>query len=121
MTLKEVYEIVGGDYSDVIKRLVSEEFATRFVLKFSADDSFALLTDAMKNRNAENVFRAAHTLKGVEQNLGFGNLGKSASALTEVLRNRTFLGADDLYEKVKAEYSALISAINAFASERNRI
>lgn len=119
MTLKEVYEIVGGDYSDVIKRLVSEEFATRFVLKFSADGSFALLTDAMKNRNAENAFRAAHTLKGVAQNLGFGNLGKSASALTEVLRNRTFLGADDLYEKVKADYSALISAINAFASERN--
>ena len=57
MTLKEVYEIVGGDYSDVIKRLVSEEFATRFVLKFSADDSFALLTDAMERSCAKPRFR----------------------------------------------------------------
>lgn len=120
MTLKEIYENVGGDYSDVVKRLVSEEFVMRFVLKFSADDSFATLTRAMETRNAEKAFRAAHTLKGVAQNLGFGNLGRSASAITEVLRNGTMDGADELYVAVKADYTALIGAINSLTAEPDR-
>lgn len=113
MTFKELYEVVGGDYSDVVKRLVSEEFAKRFALKFLNDDAFASLGEAMKTRNAENAFRAAHTLKGVAQNLGFGNLGRSAAELTEVLRGRTFVDADELYEKVRSDYSVLVFALKS--------
>ena len=116
MTLKSFYDTIGGDYDDVTKRLISEEFASRMAVKFLKDGSFATLTLAMTERNIEEAFRAAHTLKGVAQNLGFTNLGKSASALTEVLRARIFTGADELYEKVKTDYDFLIAALNEFAT-----
>ena len=118
MTIKSLYEAVGGDYKDVVKRLISEEFAAQLALGFLDDDGFSSLEKAMKNRNAEDAFRAAHTLKGVALNLGFKNLGESASELTEVLRKRTFDGADEPFEKVKADYAVVISALYTYASDR---
>ena len=118
MTIKSLYEAVGGDYKDVVKRLISEEFAAQLALGFLDDDGFLSLEKAMKNRNAEDAFRAAHTLKGVALNLGFKNLGESASELTEVLRKRTFDGADEPFEKVRADYAVVISALRSYASAR---
>ena len=115
MTLNCFYNTIGGDYDDVTKRLVSEEFASRMVVKFLKDGSFAALSSAMASRNIDEAFRAAHTLKGVAQNLGFTSLGKSAAELTEVLRARTFSGSDELYEKVKSDYDFLIAALKEFA------
>ncbi len=113
MTLNGFYNTIGGDYGDVTKRLVSEEFASRMVVKFLKDGSFAALSAAMAARNIDEAFRAAHTLKA--QNLGFTNLGKSAAELTEVLRARTFSGSDELFEKVKSDYDFLIAALKEFA------
>ncbi len=118
MTIKSLYEAVGGDYQDVVKRLISEEFAAQLALGFLDDDGFSSLEKAMKNRNAEDAFRAAHTLKGVALNLGFKNLGESASELTEVLRKRTFDGADEPFEKVRADYAVVISALRSYAFSR---
>lgn len=118
MTIKSLYEAVGGDYEDVVKRLISEEFAAQLALGFLDDDGFSSLEKAMKNRNAEDAFRAAHTLKGVALNLGFKNLGESASELTEVLRKRTFDGADEPFEKVRADYAVVISALRSYAFSR---
>ena len=118
MTIKSLYEAVGGDYKDVVKRLISEEFAAQLALGFLDDDGFSSLEKAMKNRNAEDAFRAAHTLKGVALNLGFKNLGESASELTEILRKRTFDGADEPFEKVRADYAVVISALRFYVSAR---
>ena len=118
MTIKSLYEAVGGDYKDVVRRLISEEFAAQLALGFLDDDGFSSLEKAMKNRNAEDAFRAAHTLKGVALNLGFKNLGESASKLTEVLRKRTFDGADEPFEKVRADYAVVISALRSYAFSR---
>ncbi len=118
MTIKSLYEAVGGDYEDVVRRLISEEFAAQLALGFLDDDGFSSLEKAMKNRNAEDAFRAAHTLKGVALNLGFKNLGESASELTEVLRKRTFDGADEPFEKVRADYAVVISALRSYAFSR---
>lgn len=119
MTIKSLYEAVGGDYKDVVKRLISEEFAAQFALGFLDDDEMEKLGAAMETRNIEEAFRAAHTLKGVALNLGFKNLGRSASELTEVLRKRTFDGADEPFEKVKADYAVVISALRAYAFSRD--
>ncbi len=117
MTLKQLYNSIGGDYDDVVKRLLSEELVSRFVVKFASDDSFSLLCEGMRNRNAEQAFRGSHTLKGVAQNLGFAALGKSAAELTEALRGRTFVGSDELFEKVKADYENVISAIEEYVKD----
>ena len=43
----------------------------------------------MENKNYEDAFRSAHTLKGVCQNLSFDRLYEVSNELTELLRDRT--------------------------------
>lgn len=39
MELKEVYEKIGGDYDDVVRRLMGEKLVRKFLLKFLDDKS----------------------------------------------------------------------------------
>lgn len=93
MTLEQMYSAIGGDYKGVMERLPSADFVRRFALKFLQDDSFPNLKKALEAQDAPTAFRAAHTLKGVCQNLGFDALYAPASALTEALRGGTLDGA----------------------------
>ena len=74
MTVKECYEQMGADYEGVLGRLRSEALIKKFAKKFLDDGSYASLKKGMEEQNGEEAFRAAHTLKGVFQNLGFENL-----------------------------------------------
>ncbi len=118
MTIQQVYEAIGGNFPDAMERLPGEAFITRFALKFLDDNSFSNLQTALKEGNAEDAFRAAHTLKGVCQNLGFENLYVPAAALTEALRGRTFDGVAELVPPVEAEYHKTVAALNAFKAEQ---
>ena len=69
MTLQECYAAMGGNYEDVIGRLRSERLVQKFVLKFLDDGSYSLLCQSLEEKNYEEAFRAAHTIKGVCQNL----------------------------------------------------
>ena len=79
-----------------MERLPSPDFVRRFALKFLQDDSFPNLKKALEEKDAPTAFRAAHTLKGVCQNLGFDALYVPSSALSEALRGGSFVGADGL-------------------------
>ena len=70
MTVKECYEQMGADYEGVLGRLRSEVLIKKFAKKFLDDGSFRSLKDNLVQKNGEEAFRAAHTLKGVCQNLG---------------------------------------------------
>ena len=113
MTIREVYVYVGGNYDETVKRLGSEEIVNRFAERFLSDGSFRSLEKAFEAGDEEAAFRAAHTLKGVAKNLGFSDLGESASVLTEILRNRVFDGAKPVFEKVKSDYERLTRAISS--------
>ena len=52
-----------------------------------SDSSYRLLCDSLESKNYEEAFRAAHSLKGFCQNLGFTRLEQSSSSMTELLRN----------------------------------
>ena len=69
-----MYAAIDGDYKAVMERLPSADFVRRFALKFLQDDSFPNLKKALEAQDAPTAFRAAHTLKGVCQNLGFDAL-----------------------------------------------
>lgn len=117
MTIKEVYDALGENYADCVERLLTEENVARFAVKFLSDENFSTLAGAMKTRDAEKAFIAAHTLKGLAQNLGFSALGKSASDLTEVLRGRTFDGADELFKQVERNYNSVSFEVKKFAGQ----
>jgi len=111
MSIKEVYESIGANYQDAMARLPGEAFVTRFALKFLTDKSFPELKEALEAGDAENAFRAAHTLKGVCQNLGFSNLYAPTFELTETLRAGHLEGTDKQFELVAKQYKVTISAI----------
>ena len=114
MTLKECYAAMGGDYDETISRLRSERLVQKFVLKFLNDPSYDLLCSAMESGSYEEAFRAAHTIKGVCQNLGFTVLGKSSSELSEALRGGYTPEADTLIGQVKEDYQVTAQAVRAF-------
>lgn len=83
----------------------------RFIGKYPADTSWGSLESAINSQDWEAAFRAAHTLKGVAQNLGFQRLYLSSTALTEALRGPKPLTDPALREAVAMDQAALLTAI----------
>lgn len=111
MELKEFYAAINGDYEGVTSRLRSEKMVRKFVLKFLNDSSYDNLVKGLEEKNYEEAFRAAHTIKGICQNLGFTVLGDSSSRLTDALRNGWSEGADVLVEQVAKDYRQTAEAV----------
>ncbi|MCI8594724.1 MAG: Hpt domain-containing protein [Oscillospiraceae bacterium] len=116
MTLRDCYAAFGGNYDDVLGRLRSERMIQKFVLKFLDDASYETLCVAMAAQNREEAFRAAHTIKGVCQNLGFTALLASSSALSDALRHEWMPEAPALAKQVGDDYRCVTEAICAFQS-----
>lgn len=106
-TLEQAYHELGADYEGVTTRLMGDALVARFVGKFFEDENFVKLGEALAAQDVKAAFMAAHTLKGVCQNLGFDNLYAPSSELTEVLRAGSLEGTDELYAKVAAEYQKM--------------
>lgn len=112
MTIKECYDKIGGDYEAVFQRMMKKDtLIIKFAKKFLDDSSFTNLKDNLSSGNVEEAFRAAHTLKGVAQNLGFETLYKPSSELAEILRAGSMDGIDGLMDTITEEYEKTISAI----------
>lgn len=112
MELRECYKEFGGDYDDTVKRLMREDIVKKFLKKFLDDDSYDNLNKALKTKNMDEAFRAAHTLKGIAINLGLNNLYDISSVMTEKLRHKDYLGVDSIMEKLSKVYLETITIIS---------
>ena len=119
MTVRECYEAIGGNYEDVLGRLQNEALIRKFTLKFLDDQSYLQLKQALENKNYEDAFRSAHTLKGISQNLSFDRLYEVSNELTELLRDRTGKqqGISEAMEKVTEVYEMMIEEIKKGLSQ----
>ena len=112
MNLEKLYQEMGGDMADAVRRLGSASAVERFLRMFAGDDTFAMLQAAMSAGDARRAFRAAHTLKGLAANLGLVvQLWQAASALTEALRGSDMQRASALYPETAAAYREACAAI----------
>ena len=113
MTVKECYDAMGADYEDVMRRLRTDERVKKFLLKILDDKTFHLLNQSMEEQNMDEAFRAAHTLKGVCQNLSLTRLYGSSNQLSEQLReNREYSQkVEELVAQVKEDYDITIASI----------
>lgn len=119
MSLKDCYDMFGGSYESVKQRISKEEMIEKFVLKFLSDPSYELLCRTLEDENYTEAFRAAHSLKGVSQNLSFSRLESSSSVLTELLRNSDEKQIDkeqckELLMQVSADYKEVVEAVRKF-------
>ena len=113
MDMRAAYESVGADYDDVLKRLTSDALVERFAKKFLQDESFAKLKAAVEAGDAEAGFLAAHTLKGICQNLGLSNLTGPAVQICEELRGAQTVGrAPELLPSVEEQYNKIVAAFS---------
>ncbi len=112
MTLEQLYQQAGGSCAETLRRIPSEAMLRRFILKFQDDPAYKLLCDSVQAQDWATAFRAAHTMKGVAQNLGFDGLYRSSAELTEHLRGEKPLTEPALLDAVTADYQALLAAIS---------
>lgn len=111
MTLKECYIMMGGDYDGVVSRFRNEALVQKFALKFLDDTSYGLLQSSLQAGDNQEAFRAAHTIKGICQNLGFSRLLQSSSDLSEALRAGQNGNLTVLIGRVEEDYRQTIAAI----------
>lgn len=118
MTLENLYQEIGGNYADIMDRLLQEERVKKFVLLFLKDNSHQLFIQALEQGTAEEAFRAIHTLKGVCMNLSFDALYQLSNELTEYLRVSNIGRAMALLPDFEACYEKHIHAISAYADSQ---
>lgn len=114
MTIQECYTALEGDYEEVLSRLYSEALVKKFVGKFLADQSFQQLEGSLNAEDYDEAFRAAHTLKGVAQNLSFTKLYRSSHEITEALRTKDYALAAQLLAPVSRDYEQTVAAIQVY-------
>lgn len=118
MTLKECYAAMEGDYEDALSRLRSERLMKKFVLKFLDDPSHELLCTSAAAKDGKEAFRAAHTIKGICQNLSMTRLYQSSNVLAEALRAGWSEEALPLIDELERDYQQTTEAIRSLkASE----
>ncbi len=117
MTLKDCYIAINGDYEGVVSRLQGERLVRKFVVKFLADTSYDTLCLSLKTGDYQEAFRAAHTIKGICQNLGFTALLHSSSALSDALRSNQLQDIPALAGRLEEDYKRTVSAIRMLQEE----
>ena len=113
MTVEKCYEIMKGDYKDVLSRLSNDEKIKKFLVKLSNDKSFAQLCNAVEKEDFEDAARAANTLKGLCKNLSITTLTYSTGILLEALRGRKYYDEDfgAIFKKMKRDYALTMACI----------
>lgn len=116
MDVRSAYESFGGDYDGVTSRLVNDERIAKFMRIFAQDtllDDFRTARDAM---DIDAMFLATHTIKGNSQTMGFTNLLKTSSELTEALRAKDVSDLAALSKAMEDDYEAVLAAIESLDS-----
>jgi HPt (histidine-containing phosphotransfer) domain-containing protein len=103
----------GIDYDGGVQRLMgNEEMYESFLKMFAKDESFAGLEKAMADKDYDQAFLQAHTLKGVAGNLSMKRLYDYMVPFVDMLRN----GADipmavKSFPELKKIYEETVAAL----------
>lgn len=113
MTIKEFYEVIGGDYEDIVHRMMGEARVKKYIKKFPENTTYSKLYENMKIKDYENAFLEVHNLKGMSMNIGVAELTEVCSELTEALRDGPKGDVDGLFEAVKETYEKVVGLIQS--------
>ncbi|MCI9517781.1 MAG: Hpt domain-containing protein [Clostridia bacterium] len=118
MTLREFYDKIGVDPTNVLQRFGgSEAMLGKFVKKFLADGTFVQLTEAVAKSDWEGTFRAAHTLKGLSGNFDFLKIHELSSKIVERYRAGDFDAIAPLFDELKVRYEETVNYLTEFCGQ----
>ena len=116
--LKQELITWGIDWPDVSARFLgNEDLVIKFMMKFLNDKSMDELTEYLAAGDAENAFKAIHTLKGVSGNLSMKAIHDDVWSLTEILRAGSLDGAQEKYDRIKVKYDDLIRILRKYQDQ----
>ena len=110
MTVRECYDMIG-DYDRISMAFRDDNKIIKFLRMFLEDDNFKKLSEALPKGDVDAAFIAAHTLKGVCQNLCLDDLYDADAEVTEALRSKNLAKARELFPDVEREYHNVENAI----------
>lgn len=104
----------GVDVDSVMERFMGNAgMLERFLRKFLNDMSYQKLLTSIEEKNVEDAFAAAHTLKGVCGNLSINTLRDIVSRQTECFRAGNLEEGVAIMPEVTAEYERVTAAIRS--------
>lgn len=113
MEVMEVYAILGEDYNEVLERIGKEAWIAKYLKKFADDSCREGLNKAVEDKDWEEAFKCAHSIKGLALNLGLGTLLKISSELSDVFRNgEPSSDPTELMEALNNEYERIIAIVS---------
>ena len=101
--LKRFTEVGVKPEEAIYRFLGKEDIYRKFLGKYLTDTGISDIKNGLAKKDAYEVFKAAHTLKGVAANLGLEAVQSKASEITECTREKSFDAFDvALLEKLLA-------------------
>ena len=86
MTIKELYDRIGGNYDQAIRVMKSDRLIDKYVRKLTASQVAESLAEAGKTMDPVKLFESAHAMKGVCSNLGLEALANAVNESNEEFR-----------------------------------
>ncbi|MCI9136997.1 MAG: Hpt domain-containing protein [Lachnospiraceae bacterium] len=110
--IKESLSAAGVNMEDAMERLMNNEMLfERLLMKFKNDSNFAGLEKALDEKNYDEAFHCAHTLKGVAGNLGMEELTNADIVVVEKLRSQNYEGLEEDIKVVREAYTKIMEIL----------
>ena len=122
MTLKELYQTIGGDYDQAIKVLRVEKLMDKHIRRMAKNQVIDKLLAAGDSMDPEQLFETSHAVKGVCGNLGLTAIAAAASDISEEFRPgaERKLSDDEVKAKlaeIAALYQKTTDGINLYCNQ----
>ena len=111
MTVKELYDNIGGDYDKAIRILRMDRLLDKHIRRFAQGGVVDALLAAGETMDAQKIFETAHAVKGVCGNLALTGLYEVACVLSEEFRPGNPRKLSDAEVKEKLQEVARLYAI----------
>ncbi|MBQ3879196.1 MAG: Hpt domain-containing protein [Oscillospiraceae bacterium] len=123
MTIKELYEQIGGCYESALRTMQMDRLIERFLPRYLDDTNCQKLLDAKAAGDEKGIFEASHAMKGLCANLGLDALSGAASDITEEFRpgkarTMTDTELDAKFAELEELHNRAVSGIRAYTAQK---
>ncbi|MBR1606078.1 MAG: Hpt domain-containing protein [Clostridia bacterium] len=121
MTLQELYQNIGADYEQAMRVLRMDKLLDKHIRKLVQNGVIDRVLEAGKSMEPNELFEAAHAMKGVCANLGLTPLADAASELADEFRpgrERRFTDAQvkEKLDQIAQRYQKTAEEIQKYAN-----